>query len=352
MRFANLVLFVASVLLAAPPAQVPQVAERVEVSRVVVDVHVLDDAGRPITGLTAGDIRVRVDGRPVRIASFAWTTTAVVDRREPPLPSPLGAAGASAAAGERVLPSGRLVVLFVQKDLEPSRLEGLADLLRRAQAFVDGLRPDDWVAVLSFEHHLDARLDFTRDRAAIREMLARQLLMASSPPPAESPDGPTLLAGLDQAAARRAASMEQALLVTARALDSVPGAKSLVIVGHGFGRILIGDLRSAAVGVDDEYREAARLLARARATAYALDVTQAESHTLSAGLELVAADTGGFYLQAHAFPGLALARLADALAGRYELSFDKPALPSGEHRIGIELVGRKGRVLARRTYVG
>ena len=106
------------------------------------------------------------------------------------------------------------------------------------------------------------------------------------------------------------------------------------------------------VGVDGEYREAARLLARARVTAYALDVTQAESHTLATGLELVAADTGGFYLQTHAFPGLALARLGDALAGRYELSFEKPALPAGEHTIRVELVGRKGRVLARRTYVG
>jgi hypothetical protein len=34
------------------------------------------------------------------------------------------------------------------------------------------------------------------------------------------------------------------------------------------------------------------------------------------------------------------------------LSFEKPALPPGEHRIRIELVGRKGRVLARRTYRG
>ena len=125
-----------------------------------------------------------------------------------------------------------------------------------------------------------------------------------------------------------------------------------MILGHGFGRILMGDGRAPSVGVDAEYRDAARLLARARVVAYALDVTQADDHTLAAGLELVAADTGGFYLQTHTFPALALARLGGALAGRYALSFEKPAGAPGAHTIRIELVGRRGRVLARRSYVG
>lgn len=336
--------------LAAPPAtaQVPRVVERVDVARVVLDVHVLDDAGRPITGLSAADIRVWVDDQPVRVEAFRWTTTAVSGRRDD------GPAAASGAAADeaRALPAGRLIALFIQKDLEPSRLEGLVGLLRRAQSFMDGLRPEDRVAVLSFEHHLDLRVDFTRDRDAVRDLLARHLLMASPGAPVPSGDSPMLLAGFDAAAGRRAASMEQALLVTARALDTLPGAKSLVIFGHGFGRILLADPRAAAVGVDDEYQEAARVLARARVAAYALDVTQADEHTLAAGLELVAADTGGFYLRAQSFPGLALARLGDALSGRYELSFEKPARPAGTHRIRIELIGRGGRVLARRSYVG
>ena len=72
------------------------------------------------------------------------------------------------------------------------------------------------------------------------------LLLASSASPRPSAEGPTLVDGFDAAAGRRAASMEQALLVTARALDCVPGAKSLVVFGHGFGRILIGDGRAPA----------------------------------------------------------------------------------------------------------
>ena len=66
----------------------------------------------------------------------------------------------------------------------------------------------------------------------------------------------------------------------------------------------------------------------------------------------VAADTGGFYLQTHEFPGQALSRLGEALSGRYELSFEKPPCRAASTRIRVELVGRKGVVLARRTYVG
>jgi hypothetical protein len=66
----------------------------------------------------------------------------------------------------------------------------------------------------------------------------------------------------------------------------------------------------------------------------------------------VAEDTGGFYMRTNWFPGQAISRLSEALDGRYELSFEKPALPRGEHVIRVELVGRKGVVLARRMYVG
>ena len=132
-------------------------------------------------------------------------------------------------------------------------------MLRRAQAFVDGLRPDDWLAVLSFEHHLDAAAGLHAGPRR-RPRRARPAAAASRRRPRRrrASDGPHARGGLRRAAGRRAASMEQALLVTARALDRVPGAKSLVILGHGFGRILIGDGRAPAVGVDDEYREAAQ----------------------------------------------------------------------------------------------
>jgi hypothetical protein len=94
------------------------------------------------------------------------------------------------------------------------------------------------------------------------------------------------------------------------------------------------------------------VLARARVTVYCLDLTRADSHTLEAGLIRVAEDTGGFYLRTHEFPAQAMSRLGLALGGHYEVSVDTPDLPRGEHVIRVELIGRKGVVLARRTYVG
>ena len=169
----GLAVAVALAAASAARAQVPQVVERVEVSRVVVDVHVLADDGRPIAGLAAADLRVSVDGKPVKIESLRWTTGSVA-RADAASPLP-----ASDLAVE--LPGhqpGRLVLLLFQKDLEPSRIEGLMPMLRQAEVLVAGLGPDDRVAVASFEHHLELWTDFTTDRAAVRAILTRSILFA------------------------------------------------------------------------------------------------------------------------------------------------------------------------------
>lgn len=328
-------------------AQVPQVAERVEVARVVVDLHVLGEDGRPVRDLSVDDLKVSVDGRPVAIESLRWTTGAVALRGANAPPASPVAVGAP----EDV--QGRLVLLFVQKDLEASRIEGLMLMLRQAESLLDGLAAEDRVAVASFEHHLELWCDFTTDRAAVRAILTRSVLFAGRAGELASDGPPLLRRTFDRDAGRRASSMEQALAVVGEALDRLPGPKSVVLVGHGFGRMIgAGSLGTARVGYEPEYRDARRLLSRARATVYCLDVTRADSHTLETGLMSVAEDTGGFFMRTNWFPAQAVARLGEALGGHYELSFEKPALPRGEHAIRVELVGRKGVVFARRTYVG
>ena len=329
-------------------AQVPQVTERVEVARVVVDLHVVGEDGRPIRGLSATDLKVSVDGRPVKVDSLRWTTGAVAFGESLPLGGSQAIAPASTDG-----PRGRLVLLFFQKDLEASRIEGLMLMLRQAEALLDGLAPDDRVAVASFEHHLELWCDFTMDRAAVRAILTRSILFAGRAGELASEDPPLLRRTFDRDAGRRASSMEQALAVVGAALDRLPGAKSVVLVGHGFGRMIgAGGLGTARVGYEPEYRDARRLLSRARATVYCLDVTRADSHTLETGLMSVAEDTGGFFVRTNWFPGQAIERLGEALGGHYELSFERPELARGEHAIRVELVGRKGVVFARRTYVG
>jgi hypothetical protein len=196
----------------------------------------------------------------------------------------------------------------------------------------------------------------------LRRIVDRSIFFAGRPDEAAAPSAapspaaastPALLPAFDRAAGRRASTMEQSLVVLGRALDGVPGSKALVIFGHGFGRIVTpAGSGSLGVGFDAEYEEARRLLTRARTAVYCLDLTRADAHTLEAGLIRVAEDTGGFYARTHEFPGRAISRLGEALSGHYELTFEKPDLPRGEHAIRVELVGRTGVVLARRSYVG
>jgi hypothetical protein len=140
--------------------------------------------------------------------------------------------------------------------------------------------------------------------------------------------------------------MERALLRIAEALASMPGPKSLVIVGHGFGR-----LDSTGVTLEPAYDDARDALHRARATVFCLDVTEADYHTLEIGLQTVAEDTGGLYERTHVFSRAALDRVVAALEGQYVLFVEKPALEPGSHRLKVRLRGRDGVVLAPAIYV-
>jgi hypothetical protein len=115
----------------ASAQQPPRFGERVEVERVLIDARVVDDRGDAIRGLAAADFRLRVDGRPVPLESVQWVSGPAPATEEPEV--------------EIEAPPGRLVVLFFQKDLEPSRATGLLKMIPRALGFLDGYY------VLSFE---------------------------------------------------------------------------------------------------------------------------------------------------------------------------------------------------------
>ena len=313
--------------------------DRVDVESVVVDARVVDGAGRPILGLVPRDFRLKVDGRVVELQSVTW-----VAEDAPRDPETTAAA---LHAGLAPAPQGRLVLFFFQKDLEPSRIMGFMQMLRRAREMLDGFGEQDRVAVASFDHHLKLWTDFTGDRERLRRILDHAVLFESRPLLNVEP-APSLAEHFDPAAGKRAASPEAALLLLAEALKELPGSKSLIMFGWGMGRWSPG----VGVFLENEYGPARRALVEGRVTVFALDVTKADYHTLEVGLEQVAADTGGFYAKTHLFPDQALARLERALSGHYVLTFAKPALERGEHEIHIALVGRKGTVMAKRSYEG
>jgi hypothetical protein len=135
--------------------------------------------------------------------------------------------------------------------------------------------------------------------------------------------------------------------VLGNALRELPGAKSLVLFGWGLGRMQ----GRSGVQAEPEYGPAVEALYAARTTVFALDVTEADYHSLEVGLERVAEDTGGFYAKTHDFPAQAMNRLTGALSGHYVVAFERPDVRPGWHSLRVRLVGHKGEVLTRSTYL-
>jgi VWFA-related protein len=322
------------VVAAAQPPQAPY-REHVEVTRVLIDARVVDRAWRPIRDLGPGDFVVKVDGRPARVESAEWMAGVGHAARE-------ASQGSESASPVRP-PDGRLVVFVFQKDLESSRIVGLMRMLKEARSFVDAFTPRDRVAVLSFDSHLRVWLDFTADLDRVGRVLAHDVLFGGT---ADASAGdPSLVHAIPREVAGRTYSIEQALTRLGEALHPLPGSKVVVLVGHGFGRLgLMG------VSLEPGYDDARRALQAARAAVFCLDVTQADYHSLEAGLQTVAEETGGMYQRTHLFSGAALDRLASVLGGHYVLFVEKPPLRRGAHRLDVQLKGRSGTVFARTAF--
>jgi VWFA-related protein len=316
----------------------PRYAERVDVERVLVDVRVVDPKGQPIVGLAAEDFTVKIGGAPAAVQSIIWVGGADQD------------AGSvrPQAEPERVSETdapGRLIVFLFQKDLEPSRIVGLMRMLVEAQGFLDGLTPYDRVAILSFDYHLKIWVDFTSDRERLLRVLKHGILF-EDPPRVEPAGSMSLLTRLGVTAARKTYTIEEALRAIADALHDLPGSKSLVLIGHGFGRF-----SWTGVSMEHGYGEARRALVASRTSVFSLDVTNADYHSLEAGLQLVSKQTGGFFARTHLFTEQAMRRLAGALAGYYVLFVERPDIGSGTHRIEVDVSRRNVSVLARESFV-
>ncbi len=310
--------------LTPPP---PPFTERVEVRQVVLQVRVLARDGSPILGLGKENFRVLVDEQEVQPASAEWVSTGLGD-----------------AAVEHPLPRPRLLAILVQRDLQPARARGLMAFKNYAAQLVEALPASDWVALMLQDSRLHLVQDFTRQHGKVAQLLRHELFRA---PPAEGadPDAPRLQPFLPEDQLRLVATREQGLLLVAQALSRLGGDKTLLLLGWGLGR-----LSYPSVYLPAEYGLATRLLAGAQVQVLALDITQADWHTLELGLVQAAEDTGGIYAKTHLFPQQAVRRVLGALAGYYELSFPRPPLPEGVHRVEVRLVGARGLVLCRPTF--
>lgn len=327
--------------------------ENVTAERVVVDVHVIDYAGKPVTGLAVSNFALRVDGRPVPIESLEWiesgSRAADAVAAEPPADSFAGRAmthPAEDALEGPPAPPGRLIVLFFQTDSEWSRLTGQMRMIRQALAFLDTCAVDDRLAVLSYDSHLKLRQDFTSNREALRRAIGRTIYQDDVSEPPAGPF-PSLAASMDYAAARRASLPEHALSVIGQALAALPGSKSLLFFGWGIGNFDSG----MGLILDHNYGRARRALVRSHTSVFVLDVTSANFHSMEGGLEAIAGDTGGLYVKTHVFPKFAMEKVARAISGYYLLTFSRPKLSRGRHEMTIRVSGHaQAYVLARPDY--
>lgn len=316
------------------------------VARVVLDAQVTDSRGDPIPDLRSGDFRVLVDGRPVELESVEWIPAdkpEVELKVEPEAGAALAPAAGSAHEMEAAeIAPGRLMVLFFQTSFERLRLGGLMRMANTAQRFLDGLLPTDRVAVVSFDSQLKLRQDFTADRGLL-DSATYDAIRTGPASAAGVPAGPSLARHIDPSAARQAATVERGLELVARALEPVPGPKSLLYFGWG--------LRVHRYPKEArEWLAAMRSLNASRISVFSLDVTDADFHTLEVELEKVSDITGGTYQKTNVFPSLALDRIARRLAGRYVLVFAKPEGRHGAHAVDVSLTARKGEVLTRPFY--
>ena len=167
----------------APKAQSPEPASEVDthasvpfqshVNLVPVRVVVHDSNGKVVTGLTKEDFRLFQDRRPQTISHFSVETPASVAQQvvrggasdaSPDQP-------VSAASGNLAMPSRFVALLFDDIHLN---LQDLMQARLAALRFLDiSVEPTERVALLTTSGQ--TQVDFTDDRARIREMLKQMM---------------------------------------------------------------------------------------------------------------------------------------------------------------------------------
>lgn len=321
--------------------------EEARVERVVIDAHVTDNDGEPIRDLGVADFALKVDGRRAPIESVEWIPAGASEAPAPVAGEVVWADAPTMDEPVLAYAPGRLIVLFYQTDHEPVRVHGFMRMVAHADRLLETFLPTDRIAVVSFDSHLKLRLDFTDDLLKVRAAMIACL--RTGEPSRLSPGAfPSLARHFDYDAALDAATPERGLDLVARALEPIPGGKSMLYFGWGLGTV--GGLTGPVPSEKKDYRRALSALSAARVSIFTLDVTDADYHTLEYRLEAVSEATGGTYHKTHLFPNAAIDRVTRAISGRYVIVFVKPALPRGGHEVELKLANRRGNVSARTYY--
>jgi len=312
----------------------------VDVTRILTEVRVVDDAGYPITDLGPEDFRIKINGKRADVESVTWIPTT----REA---SAMVSTPRDGVEPDNIVvtePKPRLIVIIFQTDINLYRIKGVVRMAPQAADFVRNLTPTDRVAFLTFESHLEMRSDFTVEHEALAEMITTTEILDSSIE-APQPSSPQLSESFNFKQARKVATVSDALEQVAQALAPIPGPKTLVLFGWGVGRYNRGH-RITTPSVTN----AISALTAARTSVFTLDITTADWHTLEIGLRKVSEDTGGLYLKTHLFPDTAMDKLVRVISSYYELSIKPPPKLKYPYLIDVKVKRKGARVYVRQNH--
>jgi VWFA-related protein len=281
-----------------PPGKTPQYNISVESSLVKVDVVVTDQDGNLLTGLTKDNFRVTEDNNPQQVTNFTPTDAPIT-----------------------------IVML-----MEFSRNGWISyQGVQWSYPFLNELKPQDWVALITYDLNTHIEVDFTQDKDDIENGLRRQMI----PSFAES-------------------VMFDALIETLNRLQDVQGKKSILLIGSGFDtfskhtldqaykRVKQSDVTIFCVGMSEDAEEQNEMQGQSGTARIGYYQTKNELNTF-------AQMTGGYAW----FPRFGgempsiFHSVAEMLRHQYTLGF----IPAGNtsdgkyHKIKVQVVDKNGQPL-------
>ena len=242
---------------------------RAGVDVIELDVSVLDDDGRPVTGLTAADFTVREDGRPQQIVSVSYVEAASADPARSARMRFVQPDVAINNLADRAGGSRLFAIVLDDMNIPPDDSDIVISARETARYIVEQMNPSDQAAVV-YVNDAGKTQDFTNDQRKLFEAIDK---FVPDPPDyiAATPRGTGQGGGdmpyrYSSALARSPCLRDQpgvpALDAVTTALASVPGLrKTLVFISVGmpvsFGsRDTCGSTRDAIM--KDVFRKAQR----------------------------------------------------------------------------------------------
>jgi VWFA-related protein len=347
-------LAVAGAVLVWSPIASPQgeVTFKAETNLVLVPVVVRDAKGNAVGNLTKEDFQLFDKGKPQEIGKFSVEDTTSLVAQDKSVPGGNPASGQpSANPAAMTIPDHFVALQFDDMHMKQGQgnIGDFGDLVYSRDAalkFLDTLRPGDRVAI--FTTSGSVMLDFTYDRAKLREALLK--LRPSQPnPPVLSACGQQR----DIERESRVVVMQSADIV--RRMASLPGQRTLVLITSGL--MLHSPINASCAWTLEP--ETAQLIDKALHSHLVINGLDARGLAITndpafqAFQESVTDGTGGRFIENTNDLKGAVRELGDTPKYIYVLGFSPETLePDGRfHSLTVKLVnGHKLEIQARKGY--